>query len=243
MSLWFGEKVQEMPRKIIIKKYKKPARTYRSVRAGAKAVKKISSEAVYKQIVNFVYETGIHSQTPRSGFWFLGSGNQSVAEHLFHTAMIAYALAYFEPKADKNKVVLMALMHDIGEGRVSDHNYVHQRYGRLSEVNAVADIAQAVPFGGEIQSLFTEEQERKTPEAKIVKDADVLEWMATLRVEEAKGNIKAKGWIKVAHKRLKTTAGKKLGKLLMTTHPDSWWSNSRDPWFVDRKQEDRKWKK
>jgi hypothetical protein len=70
-----------------------------------------------------------------------------------------------------------------------------------------------------------------------------LEWMATLRVEEAKGNIKAAGWIKVAYKRLKTTAGKKLGKLLMTTHPDSWWSNSRDPWFVDRKQKDRKWMK
>ncbi len=206
-------------------------------------MKKQNSKDPYKQITNFIYETGIHAQTPRSGFWFLGSGNQSVAEHLFHAAMIAYALASFEPKADKNKVVLMALMHDIGEGRTSDHNYVHQRYGRLSEVNAVADIAGSVPFGKEIQDLFTEEQEKITLEAKIVKDADVLEWMATLRVEEAKGNIKAAGWIKVASKRLKTKAGKKLGKLLMSTHPDSWWSNSRDPWFVDRKQKDRKWKK
>ena len=96
----------------------------------------------YEQIANFVYETGIHSKTPRSGFWFLGSGDQSVAEHLFHTAMIAYMLAYLEPKADKNKMVLMALFHDIGEGRTSDHNYVHQRYGRLAEDQAVTDISK-----------------------------------------------------------------------------------------------------
>jgi putative hydrolase of HD superfamily len=101
----------------------------------------------YDQIANFVYETGIHSKTPRSGFWFLGSGNQSVAEHLFHTAMIAYALAHLEPKADKNKVVLMALFHDIGEGRTSDHNYIHQRYGRLAEGQAVEDMSKSIPFG------------------------------------------------------------------------------------------------
>ena len=133
---------------------------------------KNSDKKVYEQITNFVYETGIHSQTPRSGFWFLGSGNQSVAEHLFHTAMIAYALSYLEPKADKNKAVLMALFHDIGEGRTSDHNYVHQRYGRLAEAQAVADMAQNIPFGKEILGLFEEEQARETLEAKLVKDAD-----------------------------------------------------------------------
>jgi len=203
---------------------------------------KNKNKDTYAQITNFIYETGIHSKTPRSGLWFLGSGSQSVAEHLFHTAMIAYALAYLEPKADKKKVVLMALLHDIGEGRVSDHNYVHQRYGKLSEVNAVDDIAASVPFGKEIKDLFTEEQKRLTIEAKLVKDADVLEWISTLRGEETKGNLKAKGWIKVALKRLKTSAGKKLGEKLVSVNPDSWWSNSEDPWFVDRKQKDRKWK-
>ena len=200
------------------------------------------NDKIYKQITDFIYETGIHSRTPRSGFWFLGSGEQSVAEHLFHTAMIAYALTYLEPKADKNKVILMALVHDIGEGRVSDHNYVHQRYGRLSEEVAVDDIARGVPFGVEIKNLFKEERARKTLEAQLVKDADVLEWLSTLRAEEAKGNSKAKSWVQNAQKRLKTKAGKKLGRILSKTHPDSWWSDVRDPWFVDRKQKDRKWK-
>jgi putative hydrolase of HD superfamily len=196
---------------------------------------------IYDQIADFVYETNIHSQTPRSGFWFLGSGSQSVAEHLFHTAMIAYALAYLEPRADKRKVVLMALFHDIGEGRTSDQNYVHQRYGRLAETEAVSDIAKSVPFGTEILELFKEEQEKKTWEAKLVKDADQLEWIATLRGEVAKGNTKASEWINIAMKRLKTDVAKKLGKVLVKMHPDSWWFNAGDAWFVDRKEKNKKW--
>lgn len=195
----------------------------------------------YAQIVNFIYETGIHARTPRSGFWFLGSGEQSVAEHLFHTAMIAYALAHLEPGVDKHEVVLMALFHDIGEGRTSDHNYVHQRYGRLAEAEAVKDIASSVPFGSEIQELFEEEQERKTPEAQLVKDADQLEWIATLRQEEVKGNVKAREWCMIASKRLKTESAKKIAGMLMETHPDAWWYDFNDTWFVDRKEEDKKW--
>ncbi|MFZ2049022.1 MAG: HD domain-containing protein [Minisyncoccia bacterium] len=197
----------------------------------------------FKQTANFVYETSIHSQTPRSGLWFLGSGSQSVAEHLFHTAMVAYALCHFEPKADKQKVILMALFHDIGEGRVSDHNYVHQRYGRLAEANAVEDISKSVPFGKEILEHFIEEQAKVSLEAKLVKDADQIEWIATLRNEEMKGNQKAKAWIKIALKRLKTPAGKKLGQAVVNTNPDAWWFDVGDAWFVDRNQGDKKWGK
>ena len=203
--------------------------------------KKDKKNNEYKQIANFVYETNILSHTPRSGLWFLGSGNQSVAEHLFHTAMIAYALTSLERKVDKNKVVLMALFHDIGEGRVSDHNYVHQRYGRLSEANAVHDIAESLPFGNEIKKLNEEEQARITPEARLVKDADNLEWISTLRAEEVKGNSKAKDWIKSAVKRLRTAPGKKLGKVILTTDPDAWWFSNKDTWFIDREPKYQKW--
>lgn len=199
--------------------------------------------ALYNKIADFVYETSIHSKTPRSGLWFLGSGEQSVAEHLFHTAMIAYALAHLEPKADRSKVVLMALIHDIGEGRTSDHNYVHQRYGRLAEANAVEDIAASVPFGAEIAALFKEEQSKETLEARIVKDADQLEWISSLRSEEIKGNLKARSWIKVAVKRLKTATGRKLGRTLLKVHPDAWWFDVKDTWFVDREPKQKAWRK
>jgi putative hydrolases of HD superfamily len=204
---------------------------------------KTKKKDVYNQIADFVYETNIHSRTPRSGFWFLGSGDQSVAEHLFHTAMITYALASMIKKADKGKAVMMALFHDIGEGRTSDHNYVHQKYGRLAEAKAVEDISNSLPFGSEILDLFKEEQERKTLEAQIVKDADQLEWIATLRGEEIKGNSKAKSWAKSALLRLKTEEAKALGKMLVATHPDAWWYDEKDKWFINREQKYKKWNK
>lgn len=208
-----------------------------------KAKTQIKKRDIYDQITDFIYETSIHSKTPRSGLWFLGSGKQSVAEHLFHTAMIAYALAHLEPEADERKVMLMALFHDIGEGRTADHNYVHQRYGRLAEAEAVKDISKSLPFGDEIFDLFDEMENGDSLEAKLVRDADQLEWMTTLRAEEVKGNDKAKDWNVISLERLKTSAGKKLGQLILTTHPDAWWFDAADGWFVDRKEEDMKWKK
>ena len=41
-------------------------------------------------------------------------------------------------------------------------------------------------------------------------------------------------------KRLKTSVGKKLGKELLNIHPDNWWYNEKDKWFVDRKENHRK---
>ena len=204
---------------------------------------KKSASNEYKQIAKFVFESGIHSKTPRSGFWFLGSGSQSVAEHLFRCTFITYALCHIEKKADRNKAILMSLVHDFGEGRTSDLNYMHQRYGRLAEDHAFEDIATSVPFGHEMLTLYLEEKQRETLEAQIVKDADQLEWIASMREEEAKGNTKARTWATIALKRLKTTAGKKLGKELMSVHPDAWWFDKDDTWFVDRKTATKKPKK
>jgi putative hydrolases of HD superfamily len=193
-----------------------------------------------RRITDFIYETGILSKTPRSGFWFLGTGTQTVAEHLFRTALIAYALAYLTPKANRERVLFMALVHDLAEGRTSDLNYVHQRYGRLAEATAMEDLAQTIPFGPEIRDAYLEEQKRETLEAKLVKDADQLEWIASLREEEVKGNIKAREWAIIALKRISTPAGKKIGKLLMQSKPDAWWFDKTDKWFVGRKEAHRK---
>lgn len=187
-------------------------------------------------IANFVYETGILAQTPRSGFWFLGSGKQSVAEHLLRTAYITYCLCKMTPKVDTHRAVMMALMHDLGEGRTSDHNYIHQKYGRLAEAQAIDDLAKTIPFGKEIQNWFEESGKKITLEAKLVKDADQIEWIAALRENEAIGNAKAKVWANIALKRLKTPAGKKLGKKMMEVHPDKWWFDAEDKWWIDRKK-------
>jgi len=206
-------------------------------------VQRSMKEKELQQITDFIYEVGILSKTPRSGFWFLGTGEQSVAEHLFRTTYIAYSLAHLTPKADKNKVIFMALAHDLAEGRTSDLNYVHQRYGRLAETQAFDDLTETVPFGAVLRSLYLEEQATKTLEAKIVKDADRLEWIASLREEEIKGNKKAKEWIGTAKHRLTTPAAKKIVSILIKTHPDHWWFDKHDKWFISHDEKYRSMRK
>src|SRR3989344_2552165 len=79
-------------------------------------------------VVDFLYEAGMLAHTPRSGFFFLGSGEQSVAEHLNRTAYFGYALAHLIGNVNTAKVVEMCMFHDFAEARVSDLNYVHQKY-------------------------------------------------------------------------------------------------------------------
>lgn len=165
-----------------------------------------------------------------------------MAEHLLRTAYIGYALAHLTPGANAEHIVLLSIFHDFAEGRTSDLNYVHQRYGRLAETEAMRDLAEALPFGKNIEAYYLEEQARETLEAKLTKDADQLEWMATLREEEVKGNIKAKEWITIASNRMKTPAGKSVAKVLIDLHPDEWWFNAKDEWFVDRDPSKKKWK-
>lgn len=195
-----------------------------------------------QQVANFIYESGILSKTPRSGLWFLGTGKQSVAEHSLRAAFIGFALGSLVPKADKAKVLLMRLLHDLGEGRTSDLNYVHQKYGKLAEAQAIDDISRNIPFGKAVKELYGEFEARETLEAKLARDADQLEWIATLREEAVKGNTKAAVWLKSALKRLKNPTAQKIGKMLLTTHPDKWWFSEKDQWFVDRKAQHRKWK-
>ncbi len=188
-----------------------------------------------KSIANFLFEAGILSRTPRSGFHFLGSGHQSVAEHVHRTVFVGYALATMEKEVDMEKVMKMCLFHDLAEARTSDLNYVHQKYAESDEKAALNDLADAVPFGADILAIVAEMRERKTKEAILAKDADQLEWILSLKEEIDTGNIRATSWIVAAIKRLKTTSAQKLAKVIMETNSDEWWCvNKEDRWWIDR---------
>jgi len=79
-----------------------------------------------KRIAEFLFEIGMLKRSPRTGYQFLGTGGESVADHSFRTAVIGYVLASMEPDADRSKVILMCLFHDFPEARTGDHNYVNK---------------------------------------------------------------------------------------------------------------------
>ncbi|MFZ2522531.1 MAG: HD domain-containing protein [Minisyncoccia bacterium] len=174
-------------------------------------------------ITNFFFEVGILSKTPRSGFHFLGTGEQSVAEHVNRACYIGYSLAMMDGKVDVSKVLRMCLLHDISETRISDLNHVHQRYVERKEHDAVKDITDSVPFGSDMFKIIKEYEERKSAESILAKDADNLEWIVSLKEEYDSGNTRALVWAQSAIKRLKTKYAKILVKEIMTTNSNKWW--------------------
>lgn len=187
-------------------------------------------------VVDFLYEVGILARTPRSGFHFLGSGEQSVAEHGNRAAYIGYVLAKLE-NVNEAKVLKMCLFHDLSEARTSDLNYVHQKYAQADHDRAIKDIAGTLEFGNDIEETLEEYEERKSKESIIAKDADNLEWIISLKEQVDIGNTRAEEWIPSAIKRLKTASAKKIALGIMKINSDHWWfTDKNDEWWVNRKK-------
>ncbi len=177
----------------------------------------------HKAVANFFFEVGMLSKTPRSGFHFLGTGDQSVAEHINRVAFIAYAMARMDGEVDELKVLKMALFHDISETRISDLNHIHQKYVERREHSALKDISNSIPFGDDVFGTLTEYEKRESREAIMVKDADTLEWIMALKEQIDTGNVRAEEWAKVAIDKLKTDVGRALALAVMTTDSNEWW--------------------
>ncbi len=188
------------------------------------------------KITDFLFEVGMLSKTPRSGFFFLGSGEQSVAEHTNRVCYIGYVLAKISKnKVDGAKVLEMCLFHDLAETRISDLNYVHQKYTKSDESAAINDLTSELPFGEKINVVIHEYEIRESYESKLAKDADILELILSLKEQIDIGNEKAKSWIEAAVKRLKTKEGALLAKDIIKTDSDRWWyGNKDDQWWVNR---------
>ena len=189
------------------------------------------------KIADFLFEVGMLAKTPRSGFFFLGSGEQSVAEHTTRTIYIGYTLAKLtpEPKLDLDKVIKMCIFHDLSEARVSDLNYVHQKYTTKKEHEAIKDVTETLPFGQEIADIINEYEARETLEAKIAKDADNLEFLISLKEQMDIGNIRARAWLPAIKKRLFTKSAQEVAEAIINRDSDKWWfGDKNDQWWINR---------
>ena len=182
-------------------------------------------------------------RTPRSGFQFLGTGQETVAEHSFRCAVIGYVLAQMSKSLDGNRIVLMCLFHDLVEARTGDLNYVNKRYVKADENAAVRDMTDSLHFGNEIRELTEEFNARATPEAEAANDADQIEMILQLKELGDLGNRYARDWITSAVKRLRTDDGKRLARSILNTDFSAWWFKEKDDeWWVsaDRQEKSEK---
>jgi len=186
-----------------------------------------------KRAAEFLFEVGMLKKTPRTGYQFLGSGGESVADHSFRTAIIGYVLSSQEPDADRNKVVLMCLFHDIPEARSGDHNYMNKKYVEVDEESAIRDQVRELLFGDEIIALIHEFNSGDTLDARLSKDADQLDLILELKEQLDLGNPNAKDWLSFAFRRLHTDGAKKMAEEILTTHSTDWWFDKKTDWWVN----------
>lgn len=180
-----------------------------------------------KDIAKFFYELGQMKRVKRSGWWIAGVKDpESVAEHSFRTAAMAYILARLEG-VDAKKTVLMALFHDFSEARTNDIHRITRRYVNWEGVDrkVVEEQSKRLPegIGESISNLFREMEEESAPEARVARDADILECLVQAREYQALGYGDVADWIANARAALKTESAKRLSTACLETEPREWW--------------------
>ena len=104
--------------------------------------------------------------------------HESVAEHSWMAALMAYFIADEFPEVDMNKVIKMCLIHDLGEAFTGDiptfeKTAAHEETEETLLNNWVSTLPE--PVSSEMKCLYDEMSERKTVEAKVYKAIDSLE--------------------------------------------------------------------
>lgn len=184
----------------------------------------------FKRDIEFLFEIGCMRFIQRTWRQFLNPDFENLSEHTLRVAWIAMTIAKHEGDVDLGKIVKMALMHDLSESRGVDVHYVSRQFTDRHEKESLLDMITDTALRDEIFEICEEYEERKSIEAKIVKDADNLDVDFELREQAVRGFTLEKDWHemrqKVADTKLYTKTAKHMWAELQTSNPNSWHINS-----------------
>ena len=179
--------------------------------------------------LNFFAEAGLLKRVKRSGWWVAGIENpESVAEHCFRCAVIAFYIAHQE-NVDPYKAAVMALFNDIHEARINDlhkmgHYYIDFREAeRKVFKHQIAELDKRVLKS--LEDVRHEYEAQKTKESIVTRDADILECLIQAKEYVDNGYPIAKTFFKRAPDHLKTVTAKKLWAEALKWDSHAWWQN------------------
>jgi len=151
----------------------------------------------HQRLIDLLLETVTLKWMPRTGWGMRGVSNvESVAEHSFGVAFLALVLvdslpAGLEPNLDREKVLILALIHDLAEVRLTDLpasavQLLPAELKSRAEATALAGLLAPLPTADRLVAVWREFEEHSSPEGRLVRDADKLEMMLQcLRYEQA----------------------------------------------------------
>lgn len=130
-----------------------------------------------RQFLNFLSAAEKLKCSTRHSYTSSGR-HESVAEHSWRLALMAYLVKDEFPEADIDRVIQMCLFHDMGEAVTGDI----PAFEKTSQHEEAEDAAASrlleglpEPYFGEVSGLFREMKEQQTTEAKLYKALDKLE--------------------------------------------------------------------
>ena len=177
-------------------------------------------------LANFLFEATTLKRLKRTGWQILGGNEESIAEHSYIVAIVSYILAK-KLGADIKKVLLMALFHDFTESRIGDIYKLSDLYVKADVMKAAKDAFNFLPESIELIRITKEYEEEKTPEAKIVHDADTLALCLELKQLMEKGDIHAREWFEGNKKRFFLDISEDLWHEIKNSDSQDWWKRER----------------
>lgn len=110
--------------------------------------------------------------------WTSSGRQESVAEHSWRLALMAYLVKDEFPDADINKVILMCIIHDLGEAFTGDiPSFNKTDDDELTERQKLRLFLDSLPepYREELSGLFEEIHAQETIEARIFRALDRME--------------------------------------------------------------------
>ncbi len=195
----------------------------------------------YKRDTEFLFEVGCFRHLSRSWKRFLNSDVANNTEHTLRVIWIALFLAEREGVENVEKVLKMALLHDVGESRTGDVDYLSRQYTERKEDEAISDIFGGTSLEQEFRVLWDEYAERKNIESQIVKDADNLDVEFELAEQRACGHSMGSVWQerrkKSVYPKLFTQSAREIWNAVQKSDVHDWHLNARNRF------QDGDWKK
>lgn len=130
-----------------------------------------------RELIEILHLAERLKDTPRHS-WTSRGRQESVAEHSWRLALMSWFIRDEFPGADWQKVMAMAVLHDMGEAFTGDiPAFWKTNADREMERHATDSWCASLtePYGSELRALFEEMEALQTLESRIVKALDKLE--------------------------------------------------------------------
>ena len=189
------------------------------------------SKKIMDRDLEFLFELTQLRFIKRAWTQVLARDVENLSEHHFRVVWLSMLIAKMEGQGDMEKIMKMAILHDITESRTGDVHYISRQYTKRNEELAIKDMLADTSFA-DYKTIWDEYEKRESIESKIVKDADTLAVDMELVELEFMGNKLKDQFkdhrIKVSQNGLFTQSAKKLWAQMQTANPHNWHLKGRN---------------